>query len=96
MLSVKELRSSTKKELLLELTKSRADLMKTRISVRTKHEKNTSKKGKERRYVAQILTALNELEAEEAKKTAKSDSAKAPADAEAKADKSSEPEKKES
>ena len=88
MLSVKELRSSTKKELLLELSKSRAGLMKTRISVRTKHEKNTSKKGKEKRYVAQILTALNEYDAEA--------SAKATASTETKTDETAKPEKKES
>ncbi len=71
MLTIQELRSSTKKELLQELDKTRKDFLKIRINVKTKHEKDQSKVGKIKRYVAQILTALKEVEAEEAKKPAK-------------------------
>jgi len=65
MFSIQELRSSTKKELLLELAKSRKESMKIRINLRTKHEKDSSKGGKMKRYVARILTILKEIESEE-------------------------------
>jgi ribosomal protein L29 len=65
MLSIQELRSSTKKELLLELAKTRKEALKIRINVKTKHEKDTSKAKKTKYYVARILTALREIEDEE-------------------------------
>lgn len=65
MLSIQELRSSTNKELLLELEKSRKDLVKIRIHVKTKHEKDSTKVTKAKRYVAQILSVLKSLEKEE-------------------------------
>ena len=76
MFSIQELQSSTNKELLLELEKSRNELLKIRINVRTKHKKDTSKVKKMKRYVAQILTALKDASREvekvtEAKKEAK-------------------------
>jgi len=64
MFSIQELRSSTKKELLLELAKARKDMLKIRINLRTKHEKNTSKAQMTKRYLAQILTVLNEIKEE--------------------------------
>ena len=65
MFSIQELRSSTKKELLLELSKARKENMKIRISLRTRHEKDSSKSGKMRNYVAQILTILKQIDSEE-------------------------------
>ncbi len=70
MLTIQELRSSTKKELLQELDKSRKESLKVRINVKTKHEKDQSKAKKTKRYIARILTALKEVEAEEVKKPA--------------------------
>ncbi len=64
MLSIQELRSSSKKELLSELQKGRETLLKVRISLKTKHEKDTSKSRKAKAYVAQILTMLKEAEKE--------------------------------
>lgn len=68
MFSIQELRSSTQKELLQELSKIQGELLKIRISVKTKHEKDSSKVGKVKRYVAQLKTMLNEIDKEEAKK----------------------------
>jgi ribosomal protein L29 len=65
MFSIQELRSSTKKELLLELAKSRKENMKIRISLKTKHEKDSSKSIKIKRYIAQILTILKQIYTEE-------------------------------
>ena len=65
MLSIQELRSSTQKELLQELSKRQGELLKIRISVKTKHEKDSSKVVKMKRYVAQLKTSLNELSREE-------------------------------
>jgi len=67
MLSIQELRSSNRKELHLELQKARKETLKVRISLKTKHEKDTSKAGKARRYIARILMAIKELDREEAK-----------------------------
>ena len=68
MLSIKELRSSTRKELLQELESARKAWLKIRVSVKTKHEKNLSKKGVSKRYIAQILTIIKEIDTEEAGK----------------------------
>lgn len=65
MYSIKELRSSTKKELIQELEKARADVLKIRINVKTKHEKDRSKVKKIKYYIAQILTILKEIPLEE-------------------------------
>ncbi len=69
MLSIQELRSSTTKELLQELESARNVSLKIRLSVKTKHEKNSSKKPASKRYIAQILTIMKEIAAEEAKKS---------------------------
>ena len=60
-----ELKSSTKKELQRELQEARETMMKKRITVKTKHDKNASSVSKQRKYVARIKTALKELEFEE-------------------------------
>ena len=67
MLSIQELRSSNKKELLLELAKARKETLKVRINLKTKHDKDLSKAKKAKRYVAQILTVLKAEETREAK-----------------------------
>ncbi len=66
MLSNQELKSSTRKELIKELEEARELSMKKRITVKTKHEKNTSAASKQKKYVARIMTALKELDLEEA------------------------------
>lgn len=82
MLSIQELRSSTIKELLQELDKMRKEMVKVRLTLRTKHDKDLSKAKKTKRYIAQLLTILKEAEAEEVlksktkKEVVKSDSAK--------------------
>lgn len=65
MLSNQELKSSTRKELAKELDEAREMLMKKRITVKTKHEKDTSAVIKQKKYIARIMTALKELELEE-------------------------------
>ena len=70
MLSTQELRSSTPKELQSELQKAKEELLKIKIGIRTKHTKDSSLKGKQKRYVAQIQTILKEIELEEAVKKA--------------------------
>jgi ribosomal protein L29 len=70
MITIQELRSSTKKELFLELQKARKEALKVRISLKTKHEKDTSKASKTKRHVARVLLALQELNVEESKKAA--------------------------
>ncbi len=69
MLSIQELRSSNQKELSLELEKFRKEMVKIRISLKTKHEKDTSKAGKTKRYIAQVLTFMNGLGKEKASVT---------------------------
>lgn len=73
MFSIQELQSSTVKELFVELEKARNELIKIRINVKTKHNKDTSKVKKTKRYVAQVLTALKDadLEAKPVKKAEK-------------------------
>jgi len=71
MISLQELRTLTRKELLQELEKARKELQKTRIGVRTKHLKDTSEVKKLRRVVAHIHTTLKELSLEEIVSTAK-------------------------
>jgi len=66
MLSNQELKSSTRKELLKELEEARELSMKNRITVKTKHNKDNSSVPKQKKYVARIMTALKELDLEEA------------------------------
>jgi len=77
MFSIQELRSSTKKELFQELAKTRKDALKIRVSVKTKHEKDTSKSLKIKRYAAQILTVLEEVRNEESVKKQDAETPKA-------------------
>jgi len=65
MLSNQELKSSTRKELLRELEEARMAREKKRITIKTKHDKDTSSASKLKRYIARILTALKELDLEE-------------------------------
>ncbi len=68
MLSVQELRSSTKKELMQELERSRKENLKIHIHVKTKHEKDSSKALKAKHYVAQIMTVMKEVKNDEKSK----------------------------
>jgi len=65
MLSSQEIKSLTKKEVLKELETAREELMKKRITVKTKHEKDTSSVNKLKKLVARLSTALREMELEE-------------------------------
>lgn len=65
MLSIQELRSSTQKELLEELKSKRAEMLKIRITCKTKSLKDSSKVSKFKKYIAQIKTIIKELESEE-------------------------------
>ncbi|MBU0727095.1 50S ribosomal protein L29 [Patescibacteria group bacterium] len=65
MLSIQELRSSTRKELLNELEAAQMEMQKVRIGVKTKSSKDSSLVIKRRKYVARIKTMLKELELEE-------------------------------
>jgi len=65
MLSLQELRSSTRKELLNELEAAQMEMQKVRIGVKTKSSKDSSLVIKRRKYVARIKTMLKELELEE-------------------------------
>jgi ribosomal protein L29 len=71
MLSNQELRSSTRKELLKELEEAREAALKKRITIKTKQDKDTSGASKQKTYIARILTALKELDLEEAVENSK-------------------------
>ena len=65
MLSAQELKSSTRKELLEELKNARNEMVRVRIGVKTKSLKDSSLVNKQKRYIAQVQTALKELDMEE-------------------------------
>jgi ribosomal protein L29 len=65
MLSIQELKSSTKKELLEELKNARNEMVRVRIGVKTKSLKDSSLANKQKKYIARIQTALKELDMEE-------------------------------
>lgn len=71
MLSNQELKSLTRKELLKELSESRELAQKNRITVKTKHNKDSSSVSKHKKYVAKVMTALKELDLEEAVENSK-------------------------
>lgn len=71
MLSNQELRTSTKKELLKELQEAHEMMVKKGITVKTKHDKDSSSVLKQRRYVARVKTAIKELELSEMVKESK-------------------------
>jgi len=70
MLSIQELKSSTNKELLKELENARGEMVRVRIGVKTKHLKDSSFVSKHKKYIAQILTVLKEMDLEEMVKKA--------------------------
>ncbi|MFH0820791.1 MAG: 50S ribosomal protein L29 [Candidatus Peregrinibacteria bacterium] len=72
MLTLNELRSSSRKELLNELAVAQKELLQTHMGVVTKHKKDTSQQKKQKSYVAQIFTVLKEMDMEEAVKKANS------------------------
>lgn len=65
MQTYRELKSLTKKELIVELATARDVMMKKRITVKTKHDKDSSAINKQKKYIARLSTALKELELEE-------------------------------
>lgn len=65
MQSYQDLKTLTKKELLEALNDARQELLQKRITVKTKHEKDTSLIQKQKQYIARLLTALKEIELEE-------------------------------
>lgn len=62
MLTLQELRTMKRPELLAELSKARQALVQVRIGIRSGHEKNISQAKAARRQIAHIQTALKELE----------------------------------
>ncbi len=65
MQTYQEIKSLTKKELIIELADARNIMMEKRITVKTKHDKNSSIINKQKKYIARLITALKELELEE-------------------------------
>ncbi len=65
MSSYQEIKSMTKKELLEELEKAYAEMVKKRITVKTQHQKDTSQIKKQKVYIARLKTALKEVEMED-------------------------------
>jgi len=61
MLSIQELRSSTHKELQIELENARRERLRVRIGTKTKHIKDTSLASKYSHYIARIVTVMNEV-----------------------------------
>lgn len=68
MFSKQEIQSSNLKELQKELLSARGKDQQTRIGVKTSHLKDTSSVGKQKRYIARLLTQINLLKKEESKK----------------------------
>ncbi len=72
MLTLQELQSLTRKELLQELEKASKELAHLRISVRTKNQKDTSLVFRTKQMIARIKTQLKEMDLEEIVKKAPS------------------------
>jgi ribosomal protein L29 len=70
MLSVQELKTSSRKELIQELQNARSEIVKVRMNVKTKSIKDSSLANKQKKYIAQIETILKELDMEELVKSA--------------------------
>ncbi len=70
MQTYQELKSLTKKELNTSLQEARNEMLKKRMTIKTKHEKDTSLVKKQKKYIAQLNTALKEVELEEMVKDA--------------------------
>lgn len=60
---LEKLRKMSKEELQKELQKAYLDARKERLEIESRKNQNTASAAKSRRYVAQILTLLNEEEA---------------------------------
>ena len=65
MITLQDLKSLTRKELLQELVKARKELVHLRISVRTKNQKDTSLVRDTKQTIARIKTQLKEMDLEE-------------------------------
>ena len=65
MQTYQDIKSLTKKELQDSLQDARNQLLKSRITVKTKHEKDTSGINKQKKYIAQLNTALKQIQIEE-------------------------------
>jgi len=61
MLTIQELRKLSTNDLQVELKKARENAFKAMIPVRMGQDKKTTEAKKKQRYVAQILTLINEL-----------------------------------
>lgn len=70
MLTMQELRSMSKKELLQSLKNARKELLKVRLGIAGKTLKDTSLKSKQQHEIGRIKTALREMELEEQVKEA--------------------------
>lgn len=70
MQTYQDLKSLTKKELEASLQEARDNLLKKRITIKTKHEKDTSVIKKQKRQIAQLNTALKQIELEDMIKAA--------------------------
>lgn len=71
MLSIQELKSSNMSELEKELDNSQSELLKIRIALKTKHEKDSSKLQKIKKYIARIQTVMFEVKKEDIEKELK-------------------------
>ena len=69
MLTIQELKSSNLTELERELSSAQTELLKIRIALKTKHEKDSSKSKKTKRYIAKIKTIISELKIEDSKES---------------------------
>jgi ribosomal protein L29 len=65
MLTLKELRKLNSGDLQIELKKAREESLKAMIPVRMGQDKKTTEAKKKQRYVAQILTIMNQSRNEE-------------------------------
>jgi len=61
MLSTQDLRNKSLKDLQTELKKARLDWLKTKMSLKMNQDKKAHVMRKNKRYVAQILTVMNEM-----------------------------------
>lgn len=67
MLSANDIASMNIKELNAELKKAKAEQFKISMQINTTHEKNTSKKEKNKKVIARLKTAVREVELAEKK-----------------------------
>lgn len=72
MVTLDELKKMSQKELDQEFQKSKLDLLKLRLGVSTRQQKETSKLKDLRKYIARIRTLKRMLEVEQIKENPKS------------------------